>query len=98
MVLYAPFPNFIPISPMVKPGRGMWSSRLLSWTIKPEIHILIQLINTWWTLFRKGFRKNGLVLTMHSMFLTIGYKACINNSMCGNFTQSSRPPLQNRVK
>lgn len=40
-------------------------------------------------------------LTMHSMVLTISYKACINNSMCGSFTQSTRPPLittQNKAR
>ena len=36
MVLYAPFPNFIPISPTVMPGRGKWSSKLRNWTMKPK--------------------------------------------------------------
>lgn len=35
IVLYAPFPNFVPISPTTMPGRGEWSSKLRNWTMKP---------------------------------------------------------------
>jgi hypothetical protein len=45
IVLYAPFPNFIPISPTVMPGRGKWSSRLRSWTMKPSNIPIGQIVN-----------------------------------------------------
>ena len=41
MVLYAPFPNFSPISPIVRPGRGEWSSKLLNCTINPSKKTMI---------------------------------------------------------
>jgi hypothetical protein len=35
ILLYAPLPNFPPISPRVTPGSGEWSSKLRSCTMKP---------------------------------------------------------------
>jgi hypothetical protein len=97
ILLYAPLPNFPPISPRVTPGRGEWSSKLRSCTMKPATRIHISCEGRDGLTITLG-NSSTVHCTVNAVVLSSSYQSSIYNCVSGSFPQATGPPLNDRNK